>query len=350
MIVPRTGDTVAPGKLRDFRLGARAQLLDAGGARAPPPSRPRPTAPATRFTEPCRTSPAANTPGMLVSSASGSRSSGQPSGRVPSSSRSGPVRMKPASSVPDARSPRAQPVRGVPPMQRNSAEPACVSARRRRRCDGHRAPAGRPRVQPASPAVAAARRSAGAPRCARRDRRTSTCRARRRARPSSRARPRSRDSSPPGRPSCRRRRRHVVAAALHRLAPAGAVVDAAAEQLLHALDLEPPPVHPRRGDHDVGAHLGRRWRASSRGPRPSSSGCRDAAQHQELRAEALRLPAGEPRQLGAADAVREAEEVLDQRRVRGLAARARRARPRASTARPRRRRRRPRGRPARRRR
>ena len=40
---------------------------------------PSPTAEATRFTEPWRTSPAANTPGMLVSSVNGPRSSGHSS-------------------------------------------------------------------------------------------------------------------------------------------------------------------------------------------------------------------------------------------------------------------------------
>ena len=37
----------------------------------------------------------------------------------------------------------------------------------------------------------------------------------------------------------------------------------------------------------------------------------DAVQDQELRAEALRLPPGEPRQLGAPDGLHETEEVLD---------------------------------------
>ena len=47
----------------------------------------------------------------------------------------------------------------------------------------------------------------------------------------------------------------------------------------------------------------------------------EAAPDQQLGAEALGLPARQARQLGAADAFREAEEVLDHRRVRGLAAR-----------------------------
>ena len=55
--------------------------------------------------------------------------------------------------------------------------------------------------------LAAGRRSADAPRSGRPGRPTSTFRACRRARPSSRARPRWRGGSPPGRLSCRRRRR-----------------------------------------------------------------------------------------------------------------------------------------------
>ena len=47
----------------------------------------------------------------------------------------------------------------------------------------------------------------------------------------------------------------------------------------------------------------------------------DAAQEDELRPEALCLPAREPRELGSADAIGEAEEVLDHRGVRGLSTR-----------------------------
>ena len=45
----------------------------------------------------------------------------------------------------------------------------------------------------------------------------------------------------------------------------------------------------------------------------------DATQKDQLGAESLRLPTGEPRQLGAPDSFREAEEVLDHGRVRRLA-------------------------------
>jgi len=48
---------------------------------------------------------------------------------------------------------------------------------------------------------------------------------------------------------------------------------------------------------------------------------RHATQHHELGAEALRLAACKPAQLGAPDPVGEAEEILDQRRVRRLPAR-----------------------------
>src|SRR5580658_5081621 len=61
---------------------------------------PSPTADATRFTLPARTSPTANTPGRLVSSIWGERVSGQ--GTLCSGtavSRSRPVRMKPLSSI-----------------------------------------------------------------------------------------------------------------------------------------------------------------------------------------------------------------------------------------------------------
>ncbi len=45
----------------------------------------------------------------------------------------------------------------------------------------------------------------------------------------------------------------------------------------------------------------------------------DATQKFQLGAEVFRLPTGEPRELGTTDPVREAEEVLDHRRVRRLA-------------------------------
>src|SRR5262249_51147662 len=73
---------------------------------------PSPTAEATRFTEPWRTSPAAKTPGRLVSSEKGRRSSGQD----PSPSSSGPVSTKPLS--PSAISGGSQSVFGRAPIIR----------------------------------------------------------------------------------------------------------------------------------------------------------------------------------------------------------------------------------------
>ena len=81
---------------------------------------PSPTADATRFTEPCRTSPPANTPGMLVSRANGLRSSGHVRGDT-----SAPVRMKPCGSR--SMSEGSQSVQGCAPISRNRA---CASTRR----------------------------------------------------------------------------------------------------------------------------------------------------------------------------------------------------------------------------
>ena len=112
------------------------------------------------------------------------------------------------------------------------------------------------------------------------------------------------------------------AAALRRLAAPGAVVDAAAEQRLDALDVQPAPDHARGDERDPRLDLvAAAQRERERPVGPAAPAALDAAQHHELGAEALRLAAREPAQLGAADAVGEAEEVLDHRRVRGLAAR-----------------------------
>jgi hypothetical protein len=114
---------------------------------------------------------------------------------------------------------------------------------------------------------------------------------------------------------------HVLIRALHGLAAAGAVVDPVVEQLLDAVQLEPPPLHPARHQHDVSGHLvATRERPAHRLPG------REVAPHhpvqdQQLRAEALGLPACQSCQLGPADPVHEPEKVLDPRRVRGLAAR-----------------------------
>jgi hypothetical protein len=84
---------------------------------------PSPTADATRFTEPCRTSPAAKTPGVLVSSRSGLRSSGQEW----LSRRSDPVRTKPRASL--SISGGSHLVCGRAPIMRKSPLASTVSSR-----------------------------------------------------------------------------------------------------------------------------------------------------------------------------------------------------------------------------
>ncbi len=100
---------------------------------------PSPTADATRFTEPLRTSPAANTPGRLVSSGSGRRSRGHEA----SSPRSGPVTTKPRSSL--AISGGSQSVRGRAPIMRKSPSAGTVCSApvprsRSTRCSSRPAP------------------------------------------------------------------------------------------------------------------------------------------------------------------------------------------------------------------
>ena len=112
---------------------------------------------------------------------------------------------------------------------------------------------------------------------------------------------------------------HVVTPALHRLAAAGAVVDAAPEQLIHAVDLEAAPVHARRDERDAARELVAPVDLDAKALGQDVS--RDDAAEHELRSEALRLAAGAARELGTAHALGKAEEVLDQRSVRSLAAR-----------------------------
>src|SRR5947207_2681992 len=76
---------------------------------------PSPTAAATRFTDPERTSPTAKIPGTLVSRANGSRSACQ----CPASIASAPVKTKPCSSR--AISEGSQSVTASAPMRTNSA-------------------------------------------------------------------------------------------------------------------------------------------------------------------------------------------------------------------------------------
>ena len=87
---------------------------------------PSPTADATRFTAPWRTSPAANTPGMLVSRRNGLRSSGH----APRCETSAPVRTNPCSSR--STSGGSQSVCGWAPISRKSACASTVVSRLRR--------------------------------------------------------------------------------------------------------------------------------------------------------------------------------------------------------------------------
>ena len=163
-----------------------------------------------------------------------------------------------------------------------------------------------------------------------------------------------RGTSRPGRPSCQPAGDDVVIAALGRLAAAGAVVDAAFRAAPRC------PRHSSRrqtmpggGDHDVGAssYVAARRRRVARVSARVDAGCRSTPRRMiKLGAEALGLPPGEPRELGAADPVREAEEVLDQRGMRRLAAGDVALERRPSRGRRRRRTRPPRARPGRRRR
>ena len=112
----------------------------------------------------------------------------------------------------------------------------------------------------------------------------------------------------------------VVAAALRGFAASRAVVDAPSQQLVEAFDRQPAPIHPGRGDGDgrrdlvVALHLDHEPSVGL----PSVAA--RAAEQRQLGAESLRLTAGQPRELGAADALRKAEEVLDRGRMRRLPA------------------------------
>src|SRR5213592_3269087 len=88
---------------------------------------PSPTADATRFKLPARTSPIANTPGRLVSSRWGARASGHCAAASSSGDRSGPVLMNAlASSV---RQPPSQRVLGTAPVMVKTCRMPCVSTR-----------------------------------------------------------------------------------------------------------------------------------------------------------------------------------------------------------------------------
>ena len=114
---------------------------------------------------------------------------------------------------------------------------------------------------------------------------------------------------------------HVAVLAGGGLASARPVVDPAAEQLVDALDLEPAPDHPGAGDADRRLHRDAvvdDGLEAAAGFRVSAG---DGVADRQFGPEAFRLAPGEAGQLGAADALGEAEEVLDQGRVGRLPAR-----------------------------
>ena len=83
---------------------------------------PSPTAAATRFVDPWRTSRLRTTPGRLSRAPACPGRAATRAAACPPSSRSGPVRMNPARSSSTPAS-AAHPVRGCPPMHRKSARP-----------------------------------------------------------------------------------------------------------------------------------------------------------------------------------------------------------------------------------
>ena len=113
----------------------------------------------------------------------------------------------------------------------------------------------------------------------------------------------------------------VLAGALSCLAAAGAVVDAVADQVVEAVQVEPGPVHARGRQDDRGCHFGAVLEDQpDRLVVPVHPAAADAAHEHQLRAEPFCLAGRQPRELGPADPVRKAEEVLDHRRVGRLAA------------------------------
>src|SRR6266487_4608872 len=111
---PREGDSARPRPLHSFSTWCtRAMAVD-----------PSPTADATRFWLPLRTSPTANTPGRLVSRRWGARDSGHFAAVSSSRERSGPVLMNPLSS--STTQPASQRVAGSAPVITNT----CPSSRR----------------------------------------------------------------------------------------------------------------------------------------------------------------------------------------------------------------------------
>ena len=107
----------------------------------------------------------------------------------------------------------------------------------------------------------------------------------------------------------------ALARALRRLAATRAVVHAATEQLVDAVEIEAAPIHSRRREDDGRSDLGAVAEAQrdrlvvTVEPAPVNR-----PQERQLRAELLRLPPREPRELRAADSAGKAEEVLDRDR------------------------------------
>src|SRR6185436_14845209 len=104
------------------------------------------------------------------------------------------------------------------------------------------------------------------------------------------------------------------AAALGGLAAACPVVHAATDEVVQPWQVQPAPIHPRRREHDGGPDLDAAFDVKvDLLLRVVQAAADRAAQDHDLGAELLRLAPCLPRELGAPDPVREAEEVLDHR-------------------------------------
>ena len=155
----------------------------------------------------------------------------------------------------------------------------------------------------------------------------------------------------PGRPSWRRRRRRPRSpAARQRLGARAAVVDAAAGELRDARARRGAGTGRRSRPRRVGRRSRRRRPGAARAPGRAPPGATASLHRQQLGAEALRLGRRAPGEVGARQADREAEVVLDARALAGLARPAPRARPARCAAPPTRRTPPPPARPGRRRR
>src|SRR5262245_44267349 len=99
----------------------------------------------------------------------------------------------------------------------------------------------------------------------------------------------------------------------HRLASRGPVVDALAEEAIHALDAEPTPLDTRREDDRPRDHALAPVDAVQEDLARRRIDVGDRARDQDLRPETLRLLERPPRQLVPGDAPRKSEIVLDPR-------------------------------------